>query len=64
VQLNTSGKGPANGNGPLSAELVGRLWGCKGAYSYFDRTGTINLFEAGYSFRYETIMLAHLNATQ
>jgi hypothetical protein len=63
VQLNTSGKAPANGNGPLPAELVGRLWGCKGGYSYFDPSGTMNLFEAGLSFRYESIMLAHLNGT-
>jgi hypothetical protein len=47
----------------MAAELAGRLWGCKGAYSYFDPTGTMNLFEGGYSFRYETIMLAHLNGS-
>ena len=43
--------------------LVGRLWGCKGGYSAFSQDGRFNLFEAGETFRYETIMLAHLNLT-
>lgn len=40
--------------------LVGRLWGCKGAYSSYSQDGSLNLFEAGETFRYESIVLAHL----
>jgi len=45
---------------PFVAKLRGRLWGCKGAYTAFSQDGTRVLFEAGTSFRYESIMLAHL----
>lgn len=44
------------------AQLRGRLWGCKGAYTAFSADGSSVLFEAGETFRYETIMLAHVDA--
>ena len=44
--------------------LVGRLWGCKGGYSAFSQDGRFNLFEAGETFRYETISLVYLNLTR
>ena len=46
---------------PPTPKLIGRLWGCKGAYSAFSQEGgsTIyNLFEAGETYRYEKLMLA------
>ena len=42
----------------LEPVLKGRLWGCKAAYSAFSQDGTMNLFEAGETYRYEAIVLA------
>lgn len=51
----------APNDAPGFATQIGTLWGCKAAYSHFDPSGTLNLFENGESFRYGEISLAHLD---
>jgi len=62
VELPAAGLNGTN-TSSLQSKLVGRLWGCKGAYSAFSEDGTYNLFEAGETYRYRSIMLAHLNSS-
>lgn len=52
-----------NRSGSLQANLAGRLYPCKAAYSSFSSDGTLNLFEGGDTMRYQSIFLDKLNGT-
>lgn len=48
-------------------KMLGRLWGCKGAYSAFSQEPggdkeVLSLFEAGETYRYESVVLARFRA--
>ena len=54
---------PRNQTSIEKTPLVGRLWPCKGAYSAFTDDGEFNLFEAGETYRYETLTLVRMRDT-